>query len=202
MALGEGLEQRQFIIVDLEATCWEKGTSPSRMETIEIGAVRICEPELCPLDHFDRFIRPVSEPMLSDFCKGLTSISQADVDNADPFPDVLGEFLDWVGTRPYTWCSWGAYDLRQLKVDVSRHGLPWPSALDCHLNLKVEFARQMDCKPHGMKGALARLGMPLVGTHHRGIDDARNIARIAAILLPKMDMRNGHAEDPQPATEE
>ena len=26
--------------------------------------------------------------------------------------------------------------------------------------------------------ALAHVGLPLVGTHHRGIDDARNIARL------------------------
>ncbi len=40
-----------------------------------------------------------------------------------------------------------------------------------------------------MARALARLGIPLEGTHHRGIDDARNIARIlpyavAALPIP------------------
>jgi inhibitor of KinA sporulation pathway (predicted exonuclease) len=29
-----------------------------------------------------------------------------------------------------------------------------------------------------MAGALRQLGIPLAGTHHRGIDDARNIAKI------------------------
>jgi len=31
----------QYIIVDLEATCWEKGGRQDRMETIEIGAARL-----------------------------------------------------------------------------------------------------------------------------------------------------------------
>jgi inhibitor of KinA sporulation pathway (predicted exonuclease) len=34
-----------------------------------------------------------------------------------------------------------------------------------------------------MAEGLKRLGLPLEGTHHRGGDDARNIARIAAALL-------------------
>jgi inhibitor of KinA sporulation pathway (predicted exonuclease) len=29
-----------------------------------------------------------------------------------------------------------------------------------------------------MAAALRRVGLPLRGTHHRGIDDARNIARL------------------------
>ena len=33
-------------------------------------------------------------------------------------------------------------------------------------------------RPLGMKGALAMEDIPLEGTHHRGIDDARNIAKI------------------------
>jgi inhibitor of KinA sporulation pathway (predicted exonuclease) len=28
----------RFVVVDLEATCWEKGANPARMEIIEIGA--------------------------------------------------------------------------------------------------------------------------------------------------------------------
>jgi len=33
-------------------------------------------------------------------------------------------------------------------------------------------------KKQGMAGALKLCGLPLEGTHHRGIDDARNIARM------------------------
>jgi inhibitor of KinA sporulation pathway (predicted exonuclease) len=34
-----------------------------------------------------------------------------------------------------------------------------------------------------MAAALAQLDLPLEGTHHRGIDDARNIAKILHHLL-------------------
>ena len=39
----------------------------------------------------------------------------------------------------------------------------------------------------GMKGALAMMNVPLEGTHHRGVDDARNIAKLAQIILPRLE---------------
>ena len=39
------------------------------------------------------FVRPVEEPLLSDFCRDLTSFNQEDVDEAETFPEVLREFL-------------------------------------------------------------------------------------------------------------
>lgn len=52
-----------------------------------------------------------------------------------------------------------------------------------HINLKEEFASVMRVKPCGMSTALKIANLPLVGTHHRGIDDARNIARLAQLIL-------------------
>lgn len=37
-----------------------------------------------------------------------------------------------------------------------------------------------------MKEALRFMALPLEGRHHRGIDDARNIARLAMWILPRM----------------
>lgn len=175
-----------FIIIDLEATCWCSGSSPDQMEVIEIGAVRLITPAWGTYGAFQRFVRPVDEPLLSDFCRELTSITQEDVDGAETFPEVLREFLEWAGPNPFSWCSWGAYDLGQLRTDCSRYGLEWPPALGRHLNLKKLYSEQVGCRPQGMKGALRRLGLPLSGTHHRALDDARNIARIAQLVLPPL----------------
>jgi inhibitor of KinA sporulation pathway (predicted exonuclease) len=51
--------------------------------------------------------------------------------------------------------------------------------VDHHISLKHqhgEFNRFR--KGMGMAGALAEDGFSLEGTHHRGIDDARNISKI------------------------
>ena len=174
---------KNYIILDLEATCWEKGTRPTRMETIEFGAVRLDAHTLLPSDEFARFVRPIAEPTLSTFCTELTSITQRDVDAAATFPQVWADFLGWTGADDFTLCTWGAYDVRQLKVDCQRHNLPFPAHLESFINVKKRFATWQNIRPCGMKRALDIVNIPLDGTHHRGIDDARNIAKIVALLL-------------------
>ena len=57
----------RYIVVDLEATCWENVRDYERMETIEIGAVELPAADAPPCREFSRFIRPVAEPGLSEF---------------------------------------------------------------------------------------------------------------------------------------
>ena len=49
----------------------------------------------------------------------------------------------------------------------------------CMIGVSLAFsAKQGIAKKPGMAGALAHVGIELTGTHHRGIDDARNIAKL------------------------
>jgi inhibitor of KinA sporulation pathway (predicted exonuclease) len=178
----------QYIVVDLEASCWEAAWARQRMEIIEIGAVRL-DDELAVADEFDSFVRPVGITRLSSFCRKLTSITQEDVDAAETFPTVLARFLKWIGLGPYRLCTWGAFDVGQFRLDSQRHGIVFPEQLAAnHVNLKTAFGKWKDVKRYGMAEALELLGLPLVGTPHRGIDDARNIARIAQAMLPHLSL--------------
>ena len=171
-----------LIICDLEATCWDIARDRNEMETIEIGAVRMHQGIV--VSEFNRFIKPSIHPLLSDFCKGLTTIRQDQVDSAQSFTIVFSQFLDWIGAAPFLFCSWGRYDVSQLQLDTGRHGLPWPAELDRHLNIRHLFAQWRNVKPCGMDRALELIGLPLEGTHHRGLDDAHNIARLTRMMLP------------------
>ena len=171
-----------LIVFDLEATCWPEGTSVERQETIEVGAVRV-GPEGLPAGEFQRLVKPRDEPVLSGFCRDLTGIRQEEVDGAEPFPAVLDAFLSWGGPEPVRWASWSLYDLRQLKADCQRHNIQLPATVECHVDLRRQFADIQEKEPVTMKRALELTGMTLEGSHHRGIDDARNIARLAAIIM-------------------
>jgi inhibitor of KinA sporulation pathway (predicted exonuclease) len=177
----------RYIIVDLEATCWENIRDFGRMEVIEIGAVELLSADSQPCREFSQFIHPVVEPKLSYFCQQLTSICQQDIDQADYFWTVFPKFVGWIGEEPFVLCSWGIYDLNQFRTDCTRHGLSMPLSFEKHINLKKEFALLQDVKVCGMKRALAHSGLTLEGTHHRGIDDARNIARLARLILPVLE---------------
>jgi 3'-5' exoribonuclease 1 len=176
----------QSVVVDLEASCWEAAWVRHRMETIEIGAVRL-DAGLAVVDEYGSFVRPVVVPRLSTFCRQLTSITQEQVDAADTFPKAFARFVTWLGSGPWRLVTWGAFDLNQFRLDCQRHDMVFPQQLAAgHLNLKMAFSKWKGVKRCGMTQALDLLGLEPTGTHHRGIDDARNIARIAQATLPHL----------------
>lgn len=174
-----------FLIVDLEATCCERQTiKRHEMEIIEIGAVMVKREDLSSIDSFQTFIKPVRHPVLTEFCKQLTTIAQEQVDRAPSYADAIAAFNAWKSAYPNAlFCSWGDYDRKQFEQDSRFHKLPYPFASE-HLNLKVLFTdTQKLPKRYGMNGALELAGIPLEGTHHRGIDDARNMTRLLPYIL-------------------
>jgi 3'-5' exoribonuclease 1 len=172
--------RRRYVIVDLEATCWE-GSAPAENEIIEIGAVAY-EVGRGVAGEFQTFVRPRLRPVLSDFCKALTTIRQEDVDQAPGFPQALAAFRTFAGSfAPFTLAAWGNYDRNQLRRDCKLHSVAYP--FGPYVNLKQAFSRIKGGPPCGMAEALRAAGLPLVGTHHRGIDDVRNIARLLDHLL-------------------
>jgi len=170
------------VIVDVEATCCDDETFPRHeMEIIEIGAVAVESRTGEIRSEFQSFIQPVRNPRLTEFCKELTTISQDQVDAAEEYPAVTNKFLQWLAqVGDYDFCSWGFYDRRQFEQDSQFHSVPYPFA-GSHRNLKIEFCEAVGSKKKlGVGGALRRLGFEFEGTPHRGIDDARNIAKIYA----------------------
>lgn len=169
-----------YLIVDLEATCSEDGVVPRHeMEIIEIGAVMQSSRTFEIESEFQAFVPPVRNPELTEFCTTLTGITQADVANAPPFAESLAAMTKWMtGFDDALFCSWGDYDRNQFHQDCDYHGVPYPFGTG-HLNLKARFAQTLgNRKKQGITDALRRLGMRFEGAHHRGLDDARNIARI------------------------
>ena len=166
-----------YIIFDLEATCWE-GWDKSQNETIEIGAVKITNGEI--ISEFSSFVKPLKHPVLSALCKQLTTIEQANIDSAPRFDEAIEDFKRWIEVEraPYKLCSWGFYDRKQLESDSKIFGLD-ENWLTHHISLKHQHGnfRKLP-RALGMKNALEYEGLPLSGTHHRGIDDARNISKI------------------------
>lgn len=179
------ITQDYYLIIDLEATCADDKSIRGRdMEIIEIGAVLLNAKTLEIESDYQTFIQPVIHTQLTDFCTSLTSITQQQVDQAPIFPDALKAFQAWFEPYgSYLFCSWGNYDKNQFELDCDRYNIDYPFP-GGHLNIKKEFSAFFETtKKFGMAGALRKLGLELEGVHHRGIDDARNIARIVQTLM-------------------
>ncbi|NHZ36001.1 3'-5' exonuclease [Massilia rubra] len=185
------MQASRYLVIDFEATCCDKSTVPrDHMEIIEIGAVMVDGASLAVVDEFQTFIRPVRHPQLTPFCTTLTSIEQKDVDSAPLFEEAIGHFKTWLYQySDFVFCSWGDYDLKQLHQDCAFHKVPYPISAS-HANVKRLMAeRQKLSKKPGLGEAIRLAGMKFEGAHHRGIDDARNIARLLPYIVGDARLR-------------
>ena len=180
-----------YLVLDLEATCCDEGSiKRHKMEIIEIGAVMVEAGNLTVIDEFQSFIKPIRYPVLTEFCKSLTSIAQAQVDRAPSYPEASDRLKQWLSNYSNgVFGSWGDYDRNQFKQDSKFHKVPFPIAYP-HVNLKQLFSTaQALSKRYGMAEALQLANLPLEGTHHRGIDDARNIAKLLPYILGREQLK-------------
>ncbi|NHN25741.1 exonuclease domain-containing protein [Flavobacterium jejuense] len=169
----------KIIIIDLEATCWNGPVPKGQVnEIIEIG--------ICELDTLSGaitknkgiLIKP-EHSTVSPFCTELTTITQELLDKEGmSFEDAIEMLEQEYQPDKYTWASYGQYDLNMLKKQCSYRKIGYPMGSH-HINVKELFSEVKGLnKKVGMNGALAILNIPLEGTHHRGVDDAKNIAKI------------------------
>ncbi len=76
----------------------------------------------------------------------------------------------------------------RFKQDSKLYSVPFPIAYP-HVNLKQLFTDTQGLpKRYGMAQALELAGIELEGTHHRGIDDARNIAKLLPFILGRQQL--------------
>ncbi len=173
----------RIIVVDVESTCWE-GSPPAGEESdvIEIG---VCTLDLATLERADRralLVRP-ERSSVSPFCTELTTIRPDDVADAPTLREACKILRADYASDRRVWASWGDYDRRQIERCCAALGCGYPFGTT-HWNAKSIFAvtRRLD-REVGMARALALAGLPLEGTHHRGVDDAWNIAALLATVL-------------------
>jgi len=195
-SLGDDSSVSYFLVMDFEATC-ELDDRKWLNEIIEFPAVLLDAATLDTVAEFREFVRPTERPQLSAFCSDLTGIQQADVDSADTLACVLARFGKWLASSCVTGAALpvtcGDWDLQQmLRKETGRKRLEYPSTLRIWCNIKVSFFQATGQKAGGMKGMLDVLGLPLVGRHHSGIDDARNIARILVELVRRYGFHITH----------
>ncbi|MGG6295586.1 exonuclease domain-containing protein [Leptolyngbya sp. AN02str] len=179
-----------YLVLDLEATCCDQATiKRHQTEIIEIGAVMVEAQGLNVTDEFQIFVKPVRYSILTPFCKSLTSITQEHVDQAPGYVEAVTLLKQWLSKYPNgVFGSWGDYDRNQFRKDSKFHNVPFPIDYP-HVNLKQVFSEAQGLpKRYGMVEALQLAGVALEGTHHRGIDDARNIAKLLPFILGRQQL--------------
>ena len=176
----------KIVVVDVESTCWEEYPPAGQMsEIIEIGVCTIDVATLSPGEKRCIFVRPV-QSQVSEFCTRLTTITAEQLRGAGPLQAALRTLRQDFRSHERLWASWGDYDRRQFERNCAARGLGYPFGIG-HLNVKTLFAAGKGlAREVGIDAACSQLGIEMEGTHHRGVDDAWNIAKMLCHLLQNM----------------
>ncbi|XP_058672192.1 ERI1 exoribonuclease 2 [Ammospiza caudacuta] len=201
---GAGQRFAFLIVLDFEATCW--GERDRRgPEIIEFPAVLLNTSTGAIESEFHMYVQPQEHPILSEFCKELTGITQNQVDQGVPLNICLSQFMKWIqkiqkekkimfstdSQSNYTseakacaFVTWTDWDLGVcLHYECRRKQLRKPDILNSWIDLKATYRAFYNRKPKGLNGALQDLGIAFEGREHSGLDDSRNTARLAWRLI-------------------
>ncbi|WP_329585393.1 exonuclease domain-containing protein [Kitasatospora sp. NBC_01250] len=173
---------RLLNVVDVEATCWDGDQPPGAVsEIIEIGLTVV------DLDAGERLarhrilVRP-ARSTVSEFCTELTGLTQHEVDSGVAFAEACRLLAADHHAGACPWASWGDYDRHQFTRQCESTGTPYPFGRH-HTNAKAAFTEAHGLRKRpGMAHALNLAGLRLEGRHHRGEDDAWNIAALVLHL--------------------
>src|SRR5436309_759504 len=176
----------QVLVIDIESTCWEGGFPPKGQanDIIEIGLCRLEVGTGRRLEKRSILVRP-ERSTVSPFCTSLTTLTQEQVAGGILFKEACKVLEHEYLSAERLWASYGDYDRRQFEKQCRETGVRFPFG-PSHLNVKTlcAISRAMPTEV-GLPQALALFGLNLEGTHHRGHDDAWNIAALLAELLKK-----------------
>ena len=168
----------KFLIIDLEATCWENATREQRneMEIIEIGGAVVEPYSMKLLDSFSIMVKPVFHPTLSNFCTDLTSITQKMVDDGMSPKDAIIKLSTYIDSDDI-FCSWGLFDCKMIYKHCSKWSILYPFK-NGHANIKTVVAQATDRAACSVSKACNLFDVSFQGRLHRGIDDAVNMRSI------------------------
>lgn len=168
-----------LIICDLEATCWPTKEESARntSEIIEIGVV-LLNLRTRQIEKSQGIIVKPVQSKVSEFCTQLTTLTQEQCDAGIEYDKAYDILIDEYDSLNTPWISYGDYDRTMFERQSARWSVPTPMSKS-HVNIKLLYTlMSKEHKALGMDRALKALNIPLVGTHHRGIDDALNITKI------------------------
>lgn len=173
----------RILVVDVEATCWDGAVPEGQTsDIIEIGLTVLDVPTATRLDRVGILVRP-QRSAVSAFCTELTTLTQRDVDGGVAFAEACEVLRTEYRAHERVWASWGEYDRQMFERQCADLDVRYPFG-SRHLNVKTLFALAHGLpRELGMAAGLAHAGRRLEGTHHRGVDDAWNIAGLLADLF-------------------
>ncbi|GLT55657.1 hypothetical protein SLA2020_287580 [Shorea laevis] len=180
-----------FLVLDLEG----------KVEILEFPVLIIDAKTLAVIDFFHRFVKPtkMSEQEINKYIEGKYGkfgVDRVWHDTALPFKEVLQQFEAWL-TQHHLWgkdlggcltraafVTCGNWDLKtKVPQQCKVSGIKLPPYFREWINLKDIYLNFYGREATGMISMMRQQGIQLLGSHHLGLDDTKNIARVLQHML-------------------
>ena len=180
-----------YVVLDFEATCLKEGV-PKPQEIIEFPSVIVEVQSRTIISKFQRYVKPIRHPKLSDFCTELTGITQDMVDKGCTIQEAVKDYNKWLYQNGlmgnnfiiFTCEHWDLQSMYPRQCTISKIKLTNP--FKRWINIKDAF-KQLYTPEGGRSGGMVKmmeqLGLELEGRQHSGIDDCWNTARILIKMM-------------------
>ncbi len=178
----------EVVIFDLEWTAWEgslarnwKGPGEFR-EVIQIGAVILEAVAFQAMAGFSILVRPLKNPVLSDYIQGLTGITNTKMEQEGvPYQEALNAFASFLGERP-AFCNGGDGVVLEENSRLQGIAHPFPSHRFGNLRPLLSLATGLPAPVLVSSDLPVLLGLgPRIGSH-TGDGDARAIGETLRAL--------------------
>ncbi|XP_022717746.1 uncharacterized exonuclease domain-containing protein At3g15140 [Durio zibethinus] len=180
-----------LLVLDLEG----------KVEILEFPVLLMDAKSLGLVDFFHRFVRPskMSEQAINKYIEGKygeIGVDRVWHDTALPFMEVIQQFEAWL-TQHNLWkkeeggclacaafVTCGNWDLKtKIPQQCIVSGIKLPPYFMEWINLKDVYLNFYGREARGMMSMMKQLEIPALGSHHLGIDDSKNIARVLQHML-------------------
>lgn len=168
--------QKSFVAIDLETT----GLDFEKDEIIEVALVRF--ENGVETESVDYLVKPVSA-VLRPFIESLTGISNADIENAEPFAAVAGKIFSFIGDLPIVAHN-AMFDSKFLKQTFAKVGI----SFDDHPvwdSLTVSRIAYQNVSNHRLDTLVQELGIER-SRAHRALPDAVACGHLFVMALDKI----------------
>lgn len=180
-----------LLVIDLEG----------KVEILEFPVIMIDAKTGCYVDFFHRFVRPVKmgEKRVDQYIEGKygkIGVDRVWHDTAIPFTEVLQEFEVWLtgkqlweretggSLRRAAFVTCGNWDLKtKIPQQCIDSHIELPPYFNEWINLKDIYLNFYNRMAPGMRPMMNGLRITLLGSHHLGFDDSKNIARVMQHML-------------------
>lgn len=186
---------KKIVIFDTECTTWEGAVQRNwsrlgeRRELIQLGAVLVETRHFCEIAALKILVKPMFNPVLSEYCVNLTGITQREIDQLGvDFPACLRIFTMW--SRRYDLYSFDKVPDRIFDEDVliencDMHALEFPFDPERFYNVNELFLAHGITIEQSGKASLA-LGVEPKFRPHDALNDVRGLVDGLRLLKRKV----------------